>query len=651
MTRTLRAGGFARRFLDKQLGRLPFWLLVAGLVLVRLLIAACQRVYLTPEGAPLDDMLMVRAAQSLVEGGWLGGYGAFAIAKHMGFALWLAGLHTLGLPLLVANTALWLAAAGFAAWALRPVFRGNLSRLVLFAFLAFQPFSWAPFTLRAYRDAIFPAFCLVLFAGVAGFALRIGQTKLRGGVLCAVGAGLGLAGGWLLREDGAVLLVFAGCALAVTLLFVLFSGRGRKGTNGGRPIAPQNMAQPFSDASARAVEGTLPQGAAPAPPAAVKPAASRKLARSLLALLPFAMLAAGVLGFSVANSAHYGVFMVSDLSSGSFPQAYGALAAVSRAESGDVQRVPVTRAALGKLLAEVPSLAPLQDALATGPVLNGFASKETGEYGGSFYYALRLAAQLAGKTPDAQTAQAYWQTVADEVALAVDEGRLQSESISASVLPHFTGDLLGPTVAETGSGFLAVMTFADTDPRPAESVGEADAIDAVAAFLHSQPQRGYVAGTDEPYYNTLQKAVFLLCDILTWVYRIAIWPLFVLALVGMVRLFITARRGPESGDLNPKNSDKYHIISKTAPGEPLGAKPGAPGGQRVNPMRLLAAIMLLGLLLSFLLRLVVAGVMEVAAFGIGTYVMYLAGGVPALLLFCALGSALLVKRETPQAVK
>ena len=166
MTRTLRAGGFARRFLDKQLGRLPFWLLVAGLVLVRLLIAACQRVYLTPEGAPLDDMLMVRAAQSLVEGGWLGGYGAFAIAKHMGFALWLAGLHTLGLPLLVANTALWLAAAGFAAWALRPVFRGNLSRLVLFAFLAFQPFSWAPFTLRAYRDAIFPAFCLVLFAGV-----------------------------------------------------------------------------------------------------------------------------------------------------------------------------------------------------------------------------------------------------------------------------------------------------------------------------------------------------------------------------------------------------------------------------------------------------------------------------------------------------
>ena len=64
--------------------------------------------------------------------------------------------------------------------------------LGLFAVLAFLPSSWAAYTLRIYRDNIFPALCLYFFAGMAGMALRAVLTpeKPLWPWLAAAGAGL-----------------------------------------------------------------------------------------------------------------------------------------------------------------------------------------------------------------------------------------------------------------------------------------------------------------------------------------------------------------------------------------------------------------------------------------------------------------------------
>ncbi len=96
-----------------------------------------------------------------------------------------------------------------------------------------------------------------------------------------------------------------------------------------------------------------------------------------------------------------------------------------------------------------------------------------------------------------------------------------------------------------------------------------------------------------------------MCDALTWAYRVLIWPLLALALW---RMFAFLGGGIRA----------------------LARKQG--GGEK-----LLFGLVMLGLLLSFVVRLAVAAFMETAAFGIGTYLMYLAGGVPALLLLCAMG--------------
>ncbi len=548
---------FTRDFVSRAV----FLLCVLLLVALRLFIAGVQRVYLTTDGAPLDDGLMMKAAMELSAGNWLGAYTSFAIAKNMGFALWLALVHAVGVPYLVANAALWALCCLFAAFALRPVFSGRLARLLLFAFLLFCPVSFAAFTLRAYRDAVFPSVCLLLFAGAAGFALRLPEKPGRGLWLCALGAGAGLAAGWLLREDGALLLPFAVCAFALAGLFALLR----------------------------------------------KDIAKRAL-KIILCAVPFLLLVAGVFVFSFANYLHYGVFFVNDLTQGAFPRAYGAMAAVSRAESGYTERIPVTRAALAKLEDASPTLALLHDDLTGGPALHGFAHPETGEYLGSFYYSLRVAADAAGVAKTAREAQAFWAAVEAEIAAAVADGRLKSEKPASSTVPLWDAQLFAPTAKEAAAGALHLMRFRECDPRPPFSTGAAAEVAAQAAYLHASPQaEGFVAGTDQIYYNLPQRLAFGLCDVLTWVYRIAVWPLFAAALARMVWALCA-------------------FVRKTV-------------CERRFAFGLLCAAVLLGLMLSVLLRVGVAAYMEVAAFHIGTYLMYLSSAAPPLLLFCALGCA------------
>ena len=161
-----------------RLSRRAFWVLCALLVCLRLALTGFQQAYIWVGGAPLDDELMFRAANHITAGQWLGAYDYLTLSKAMFFPVWLALLHALHLPYLISGAALWCGAALLAAFAFSTLWRkkdsaqGRVLTLGLFAALAFLPSSWAAYTLRIYRDNIFPALCLYFFAGMAGMALR-----------------------------------------------------------------------------------------------------------------------------------------------------------------------------------------------------------------------------------------------------------------------------------------------------------------------------------------------------------------------------------------------------------------------------------------------------------------------------------------------
>ena len=156
------------RGLRPALTRRAFWLWAALITLLRCAVTHFQLAYMWAGGAPLDDELMFRAANAITSGQWLGEYDYLTLSKSMFFAVWLALLNKLHLPYLLGGALLWCAAALLAAFALRPLWRKSPAgqaralTLLLYALLAFLPSSWASYTLRVYRDNIFPALCLIL---------------------------------------------------------------------------------------------------------------------------------------------------------------------------------------------------------------------------------------------------------------------------------------------------------------------------------------------------------------------------------------------------------------------------------------------------------------------------------------------------------
>ena len=542
-----------------RLSRRTFWVLCALLVCLRLALTGFQQAYIWVGGAPLDDELMFRAANSITAGQWLGAYDYLTLSKAMFFPVWLALLHALHLPYLISGAALWCGAALTAAFAFSPLWRkkdpeqGRVLTLALFAVLAFLPSSWASYTLRVYRDNIFPALCLYFFAGMAGMALRAVQEKPAPLWPWLAAAGAGLACGYLDREDaGLFLLPFA--AAATGIVAVVLVGKRR-----WRALAAQ--------------------------------------------LIPYLMLGAGVLTFCTLNYTHYGVFALSDFSEGSFAAAMGAMMRVDTDSDKPYLSVPAD--ARAKIYAAVPELEPLAYWLEEDDRLqNDFRDPGLDDYrAGSFYWAIRRAAQFEGIYADAQTAADYWQTVADKINAACDAGTLPSRTGKRTATSQpIKAEYVPATLSETWNGLCHVAGLRGCAPYEAlRSIGTEEDFAAWSGYLHCSFNSAAEAGKDTPYYSPYQKAVFAVMQGWAWVYSI-------LLTVGAVCALF------------------FHLTELL----PWIRKKCT--AQTVVPW-----LLLFGIFGMALLRCAMIAFVEVSSFGIGTSTMYLATVHPLLVLYAFVG--------------
>ena len=508
-----------------ELSARAFWLCVAAVVLIKCVLTSFQSAYIWVGGAPLDDELMFRAANAISNGEWLGAYDYLTLSKSMFFAVWLAFLHALHLPYLISGQLLWCGASLLAALAFRPWLRhagrGRWAELVLFAVLAFNPASTAAYTLRVYRDNIFPALCLFCFAGFCGALLRAIFTPESRRWPWLLAAGAGLVTGYLDREDaGLFLLPFAALATLVLVWLTL------------RQHHPRRLAA---------------------------------------LVLPFALLGAGILTFS--------------------PEGYTPL-------------VAVTKGARELLYENVPELAPLEYWLEEDPQLqNDFRDPELDDYrAGSFYWAIRRAAQFEGLYDTAQEAEEYWASVAARINALCDDGTLPSwTGERSSTTPPIRAEHVLPVLAESAKGALWALTFQDCQPYEAlRSIGTEEDFAQWSAYLHCSFNGAAEAGKDTPYYSPYQKIVFGFLQGVRYVYA-ALLPLsFLYALYLQIK--------------------KILAVFKSRKRETL-----------------LPWALLLVLLGMAALRCAMIAFVEVSSFGIGTSTMYLATVHPLLLLYAAAG--------------
>lgn len=542
-----------------DLSRRAFWVWVVGLVAVRLALTAFQQAYTWVGGAPLDDELMFRAAQSISAGQWLGGYDYLTLSKSMFFPVWLAFLHALHIPYLLGGVGLWCAAALFAAFAFSPLWeklpagQGRAVTLGLFAALAYLPTSWASYTLRVYRDNIFPALCLLAFAGFSAAALRVLRTDRTPLWPWLLAGGAGLTAGYLNREDAGLFL----------LPFTVLATLGMLGVAVRR----------------------------------------RRWIRALVQLLPYAMLAGGIGIFCALNQAYYGVFTLSDFSGGAFADAMGAMSRVATDAEDPMLSVPAD--ARQKLYAAVPELEPLSYWLEEDPqMINDFRDPQLEDYrAGSFYWAIRRAAQYEGIYDTAAGAEAYWQTVADKVNAACEDGTLPTRSGRRSgTTQPIRAEYVLPTLKESVRSLGWVLTFQDCAAYETQrSIGTPEDFAQWSGYLHCGLNGAAEAGKDTPYYSPNQKLVFGLFGALRLVWAFALPVCFILAVLFWLR-----------------------------------ALPASVRAARKCFTALVPWTLQTLLLFMAALRCGMIAFVEVSSFGIGTSTMYLATVQPLLVLFTAL---------------
>jgi hypothetical protein len=366
--------------------------------------------------AKFDDALFVRLARSLGAGQWLGEYDPLTLAKGAFYPLFILFSFIAGIPLNLAEQALYLGACAIAARLVHRV-AGRWPGLIVFAALAFNPVLLTVSLSRVIREAVYVSLSLALvallvqvaFAGRNGSARWLFRALVRGFVLGAV-----FAAYWLTREEGPWLLP----ALAVVLLAAV-PGWWRQPVLAGRTVV--------------SLAGACVVGAA-------------------------------LIGAVAAvNQAYYGRFLTNEFAAPEFQRAYGALARIHQ----DAWRryVVFPADARQRAYAASPAAAELKPVLdgPIGEMWRRVGCEQTGIadcpeiLSGWFMWALRSAVAQAGHARSSGEAMAFYQRLADEIDAACDRGTIPCDPPRATLMPPFRRHYLTDAAyAAVGIGRLLI---------------------------------------------------------------------------------------------------------------------------------------------------------------------------------------------------
>ncbi len=459
-------------------------------VIVKLFCSFTQYATVYPPLAPIDDNLMTQAAMSIVNGDWLGAYNYLTLSKHAFFAIWLAFVHTTGVPYLVANMALWAAASRLMTMALKPVLNKNWMWLFTFLGLLYNPAACAEYATRIYRDGIFPALCLMFIAGITATGLRYREKVTKWiGWTALYGLSFGLI--YLSREDGIWIVPFFAAAFVIVSGLVIYEKQ--KG-------------------------------------AAVK----------IIALaLPFVLSGAVIGGYCYMNYIHYGRFIISDFSSGEFKAAYGALTSLEQDEWHPLVAIPED--VRQDVYREIPMFAPVEKALTKPLLMGGYYNEAIGDFqSGAFYWGLREALSDLGVYETPQTAQKYYEDLAREIQKAVDEGRLKtnngSTKLRKSVTPIIRMEYVPDVLAETFAGFKATILFEQCSPVAHRAVGKyEEEIQPVEEFINQKGATALKPYTEEPYLDPVRRITHKFLEVFIYIYKICIPVMFLISLCWQIK--------------------------------------------------------------------------------------------------------------------
>lgn len=431
------------------------WFFLAVTAFIKLWLVASQNLTALG-GAVYDDRLFIDIATALLNNKWLGIYSNRTLVKGPFYPMWIAAVFKSGIPLLLAQHLLYVAACILFVIAIKPLIYSRLRFLFIFVVLIFNPMSYtAGIMPQVIREGIYPALTIFVVSCAIGLLLRR-KDRLLILFVWSIGLGIALSAFWLTREEG----IWIMPSIIVLMGFVVF------GILRARPVVWQKI---------------------------------------FLFVLPVVICWMVVAGISGINKIRYGIFAISELKSRDFLEAYGALLRIKHKDWRPT--IPVPKDVLDKVYEVSPAFAELRPAL-EGDIgkqwsnmfknvrevisrdpefarkvkayFDADASKiwgaalydDSGIHGGWFMWAFRDAVAAAGYHSSGTAAANYYRRLATELDAACDDGRLACSAKRLSLMPPWHEEYNYPFLRTFTHGVAYLARLEGFNAKPDPSAGD-----------------------------------------------------------------------------------------------------------------------------------------------------------------------------------
>lgn len=324
----------------------------------------------------LDDALLVKQANSIIEGNWLGTYDYTTLIKGVFMPIFIVILYFLKIPFIIGQELFYMGACVLFTIVIKDKIKSKLLLLLIFAILLFNPVTCSSELCRVYRDHVYTSLILYLITFIYAIFLKR-EYECKKLIKYFIGLGLTFSAIYLCREETIWIIPFVVLSSIITVGFMLKQKNRIKIT---------------------------------------------------LYIIPFSIFIISVLVVCTINYKYYGVFKLNQYWGKSFKEAYGALTRVEPVDRR-LDRIPVTRRTLQKIYEVSPKFKELEEYL-EGEEGSKWTQYGDGMYineigGGWLHWALMDAVQSKGYYENAQKANQYYIELADEINNAIDEGKIK----------------------------------------------------------------------------------------------------------------------------------------------------------------------------------------------------------------------------------
>ncbi len=386
----------------------------------------------------VDDYLMARYANSIVETGWLGNYDYFAMNKLPGYAFFLAINDKLGLPYMLSVGLFYCLACYIFLVAIRKIAKNEAVSLLCYLLLLFSPAMFDDhIAQKIYRMALIPPLVIIIVSSylVLYVERKRGIKKNLGWV---IGASLGYAAFYIIREDSSWFMCFILGASAVLLgLYIIENWKKAKLFGYVKYIAM--LASPI-------IAGTI-----------------------------------AVNAISLVNYNKYGVYAKNDFNETHFSSVCGALMRIEPEE--EIPRVYISKSTLDRAMEASPTLRQMQEAMEKRYADPASPGNIDGEfYKAMFVWNFRWAAGESGLYTDAVETDKFFEQVYNELSAAFDDGTFEKRKalvLSPWARPIREGDIDG-IVKYSLQGYRDIISYDDIDAVVYAASGPAEHIEVMA---------------------------------------------------------------------------------------------------------------------------------------------------------------------------